>query len=1097
MALQWVTPLGDIGNVYVGLPATLEVMASNTKLSAATITYEVINGALPTGMTMSTAGVITGTPVYSSPSNNNFVSQNFNIIVRARSTDGSTPIDGKFVIRLSNTANSDFEWITPGGNLGTVPNGNYYHLPLSITETLPGVTVSFSHISGELPPGIQIRADGAIEGVPTLLNPIAVNQSEVFRFSVRATNSLGRVQDRGFYMSVTNVYGPIIEPTTTNLGTYFDGSYFSQQLTVNELNPNVAINWSSVGNLPPGVTLSDTGIISGYILPVAPEDPSQIAGYDYESIDPGSGAILYQQEYDHNKYDFGNTMSKNATYGFTVRAYDGANYDLQDYIINVVSRGDFTADNEFLTADETYISVDSGNVYLPIIRNSTTTTLPSGRAGASYAYKIDGYDFQGDTLTYSIVNTVGTFDAMVEGLDNGFDYGGDNEFHIGGVPFDSYDPNSSASSNLPGLVLDSVTGWIYGQIDTQVEAVQEYKFGVLVTKERDGITYSSEPAFLSITIYGDTNNTIQWVTPSDLGTIDNGAVSELYVQAISNEGRPLVYTLLDQAGISIRLPQGLELVTDSEHNLGLLSGRVSFETYSLDDFTTTFDQDTTSIDQEYRFTVLVSTDDGSATAEKEFILRLNVIDREPYDNLYLRALPAYDQRQLWNSVISNTDIFPPELIYRPSDPWYGIPDNIEMLFLPGLNPTAIDNFANAIARNHYTKSYNFGEIKTAVVLDNNYNVKYEVVYIEVDDPEVNTSGNGPALTLDLTNVIANPYVDENGMTYKIAYPNSSDNMIDRLAEGVGYYDQSSLPSWMTSNQLGNTSNTYKAPLGFTRAIVMAYTVPGAGKLIAYRLRNSGIKFSNIEFTVDRYFLDDYYTTNFNTATQKFHGGYETTFDALINKNIGRLVATVNYGVRVPFSQINGRPIDYILNNGGIDGITSFEDGDTLVFAQQENFLNPGPYDGWVKYYDAWLGDNILTPSIEGYDSEGYDIYSIVPGYLEKTQGTATVNERGGVWQINIINDIVNLTMIQEVLPNQRVRVIRGNTYNGAILQYTQTLVVGQSVPYYTPYKYQAGQLAQRTTFNNDTTKFFNYRDKHYAPGENDHMVPFPKYGMFK
>ena len=159
MALQWITPIGDIGNIYVGLPATLEVMAIDFAKTNSPVTYQLIGGALPTGMSLSSNGVITGTPIYSSPSNNNFVSQTFNIIVRARNSVGSTPIDGKFVIRLSNTVNSDFEWITPAGNLGTVPSGNYYHLPLSITETLPGVTVTFSHVSGELPPGVQVRSD--------------------------------------------------------------------------------------------------------------------------------------------------------------------------------------------------------------------------------------------------------------------------------------------------------------------------------------------------------------------------------------------------------------------------------------------------------------------------------------------------------------------------------------------------------------------------------------------------------------------------------------------------------------------------------------------------------------------------------------------------------------------------------------------------------------------------------------------------------------------------------------------------------------------------------------------------------------------------
>lgn len=1094
--LQWVTPPGDIANLYVGIPVDIEILALNTSNFATTETYQIISGSLPSGLTLNANGHITGTAVYSNPSNNNFTVQTFNFIVRVRSSDGTTPIDGTFSLRLSNTVNSDLNWITPGGNLGTVPNGDFYQLPLNVAETLPNVTVSFSHVSGQLPPGMQVRATGFLEGVPTLLNPVEINQSETFRFTIRATNSLGRVQDRAFYLTITNVYGPTIEPTEVNLGTYFDGSYFSKDLNVTSLNPNVVVTWSTIGSLPPGLSIDSNGLISGYLDPVPSNLPGEISGYDYETIN-SVGAVLYQQEYDKNSYDFGNVSSRTISYNFTIRAYDGANYDLQDYTLNVVSRSAFTADNTFITADETFLTIDSGNVYIPIIKNSYITTLPSGRAGASYAYKVDGYDFQGDPLTYSIVNSIGTFDAQVPSIDNGFDYNGDNIDHLTGVGFDSFDPNGTASVNLPGLVLDSVTGWIYGQIDDQVQAVEDYIFGVQVSKTRGNITYTSTPVFLTLTVYGDTNDTINWVTPSDLGTIDNGTVSELFVQAVSTEGKHLTYSLLDAAGVSIRLPQGLELTTDSEHDLGLLSGRVSFEAFSIDDYSTTIDGDLTTIDRTFVFTVVATTVDGTASAERTFTLKLNIINEEPYDNLYLRALPAHDQRQIWNSVISNTDIFPPELIYRPTDPWYGISENIEMLFLPGLNPKDINTFANAIARNHYTKTYNFGDIRTAVVLDDQYKTKYEVVFIEVIDPELNDNNDGPPLLIDLTNEIANPYIDEDGNTYKLVYPNTGENMIDRLAANVGFYDQSSLPRWMTSNQLSSITGEYSAPLGYTRAIVLAHTLPGASNLIAYRLQNSGINFNNIKFTVDRYFLDDYYTTNFNTTTQKYIEGKETTFDTLINQNIGRLVATVNYAVSVPYSQIHGRPVEYIISNGGIDGIKNFQDGDTLVFAKQEGYSNAGPYDGWVNYSDAFIGDSILTPTIEGFDSESYDTYSLIPGFLEKSLGLSPVNQRGGVWKINIVNDIVNLTMIQEILPNQRIRVMFGDSYNTAILFYSLILNPGQSVPYYDVYQYQAGQVATRTTFNNDTTKFFSYRDQNYAPGENNDMVKFPQYGMFK
>jgi hypothetical protein len=499
--------------------------------------------------------------------------------------------------------------------------------------------------------------------------------------------------------------------------------------------------------------------------------------------------------------------------------------------------------------------------------------------------------------------------------------------------------------------------------------------------------------------------------------------------------------------------------------------------------------------------VLVQTADGSASATREFTLTLNVIDPVPYENLYLTAMPAFDQRQMYNSIITDQDIFDPAIIYRPDDPWFGVQQKMQMLFLTGLSSNTLDAYETAIRENHWTKTYNFSNIKTATVLNSDYTTKYEVVYIEVTDPGENASGVGPAQTINLTNTIANPYIDNQGTEYKIVHPNSSDNMIAQLEAGIGYTDQSSLPPWMTSNQPNPSSkNTFLPPLGYTKAVVIAYTMPGAAKLIAYRLKNAGINFSNIDFTVDRYEVDDYYSTNFDPTTNTYIRGKETTFDALPRNNVGNIVDQVDYAVNIPFSEINGRPVEYINNvHGGLDGITNYRTGDTLIFAKQENFAISAPYDGWVNYSDAFIGDNITTPAIEGYDSEGYDIYSVIPGYLEYIQGTATQNQRGGVWKVNIVNGTVYLTFVLQVNPNDRIQVLHSKSYAGAILYYNKNYTAnsGYSVPFYSVYTVTFGAIKPPTTFNAGTTKFFSNRDQYYTPGSEDKYLKFPQYGVFK
>jgi hypothetical protein len=1174
--LTWITPAGTIANLGIGMPENIAVLATDTTNNGATLTYQIVGGELPPGMTMSTTGIISGTPEYSTPSNNYFTTLNYDFLVRVSTTNNLLPQDRSFRLILTNTVNSDFSWITPAGSLGTVPNGEFYQLPLQVTAH--GATFKF--ISGELPPGMQVvSSTGLLQGVPTLDIGITTGTSKNYRFTIRATNSQGHVRDQAFNLSITNVFGPVIEPAVTNLGSFFDGSYYSQQLTVNEPSSNAVVTWSNIGKLPPGVTLSSTGTLSGWILPIAEVGNFGPSGYDgdtytgptvtagsfvsgqdyiiaspgttdftligaqnnrigteFTAIDAGYGTgtayiarlttVTASQKTDVGPYDFGQTKYQSLSYSFSVRAFDGANYDLQNYILTVMSRAGFTADSTNIHSDDTIFTIDTASVYPPVLLNASQT-LPTARAGSYYAFKLDGFDFQGDPVIYSLSDIGGTFDSYVLGSDAGFDYGGTGvsggpevpptptTAGRGGVGFDSGGAGN-ATINLPGLLLDASSGWIYGRLTPQNTSYQTYSFAIIVSKIRDGVVYAAQPVYFTLPVLGDVNNVINWVTPPDLGTIDNGSVSELVLEAKNIEDKPLVYKLYDKAGVPIRLPQGLELVSTKQNNqyLGLLSGRVTFEAFSVDDYATTFDGNKMTVDRVYKFTVEVSVDDAVYNADgtlqtppsafeiREFTLRLNIIDKEPYDNLYLQAQPAWDQRQIFNSVINNTEIFVPELIYRPTDPWFGVANKIKMLFLAGLQPDDLNTYVEAMMKNHYTKTYSFGDISTAVVLDSNYNIKYEVVYINVVDPEELTQVDsrvgrkGPPQKLDLTNAIANPYVDAAGNDYKIVYPNSSENMALDLTQNIGYYDQSSLPPWMTSNQPNPANpNKFNTPIGFTKAVVLAYTIPGASKLIAYRLRNSGINFNNIDFTVDRYTVDDVYTKNFNTTNKVYNTGAETTFDALPNKNIGSIVASVTYAVNVAFDQINGRTVGYILNQGGLDGLKTFNSGDTLIFVKQENFSGESSSDGWVNYTDGYISDNITTVAHEGYASMPFDKYTIIPGYLEKQTGGSPVNQRGGVWQINIVNDIVSLIPILEILPNDRVRILQGKTYGSAIVYYNQTLDIGQTVPKYSVYKV-TDTIGHRTTFNANTTKFFSGRDTYYEPGNGEHYLKFPQYGMF-
>lgn len=1176
--LSWVTPEGTLANFLIGAPTNVAVLATDPTHSGLPITYTLIGGELPPGMTLSSAGILSGTPIYSSPTNTYFTTVNYSFIIRARSNDITiAPVDGKFTAILSNIVNGDFRWITPAGNLGTVPSGEFYKLPIQ-AESVSNSTITFSVVSGELPPGMQLVSSGFLQGVPEFLNPLVVNESLTYRFTIRATNGAGRVNDQSFSLTVTNVYGPIIRPNTEFLGSNFDGTYYSQQLRVQELNPAVQIQWAVVaGSLPPGLTLDSNGLISGWVKPIELIGQFGPSGYDgnntqnvgltgvmlnanitettmyvgtlssgsittgmllsgtgvasgtyivnnLSGTDNGSmwtvsqrqlvsattitGVVtdtMLQQEYDGYTtvgnqlssipYDF-NQVNQHLSYSFSIQAFDGANYDTQHYILDVISRSGFTADST-IPVNDTYLSVDSSNVYTPVLLNANTI-LPTGRQGSWYAFKLDGYDFQGDTITYNAANEAGTFDCYLPGVDAGFDWDA-NPFdgsYYDGPGFDNF--SAVGVSVFPGLSLDDQNGWLYGNIATQTEALKEYRFGFYVSKTHGNTTSNSSPTYFTLQVTGDINNVINWVSPINLGSINNGSVSELSIKATSASAPNIVYSLYGNPGTSIRLPQGLTLLPSGD-----ISGRTSFEAFMLDKNTTTFDKKTLTLDRTFNFTVQASATGnfGTITSLREFTLTLNVINETPYENLYLRAMNSRSQRDMYQSITNDNTIFNDDTVYRPTDPWFGVQQNLDMLFLSGLSPESIAKYQEDIAKNHWTKTYTFGDIKTAVVLDDAYNVVYEVIYVDLLDPTENAQGQGPGLELNLTGIIAHPYVDINGNSHEVLYPNTSTNMELRLDPSV--IDRSSLPSWMTSNQVNPADPTkFLAPLGYTKAVILAYANPGQGNKLAYRLKKSNIDFNNIEFTVNRYEVDDYYTNNFDITTNSYTRTPETTFDTT-QRSVGIIAASVSYAVDIPFSEINGRPVSYINANGGIDGRTDYLTGQKILFAKQEYYVSNNPYYGWTDYTSGYIGDDITTSAIEGYPIAGYpggtgsyDTYSIIPGYFEKLSGLSTVNQRGGIWQINIINNLVYLEFVQEIQPNQRVQVFHGKSYSGATLFYSPILTGSQTVPYYKIFDVNPNMLNKPTTFNNNTTRFFSGRDQYYKPTSQDKYLNFPQTGVF-
>jgi hypothetical protein len=521
-------------------------------------------------------------------------------------------------------------WQTAAGSLGVIPEGVFYQQTLIATDADSG-PVTYTVIAGSLPAGVQCTPTGQIVGVPTASAslqgvPTSVNQDVTSKFVIRAL-ATGRIADRTFTLTVTGNDIPLFITPAGSIGTFYDGDEVDIQVLYTDDDPDDAVVVSlASGLLPPGLTVSPTGVISGYIRPATPLD--QTPGFDETAADA-------------EPYDFVvDFVSRN--YQFTLEVSDGKSRDLRQFTIFVYSRNEMTADTTEITADNSFVTADETNNRAPFLTNELPSDLGRVRSDNYFSYQFVGDDYDTENISYAIsVNT-------------GF-----------GLP--------------PGLSLDPSTGWLYGVLPDQGTTEVEYSFNITVyqtqpvetsitctataagtnritcnstvslgvgeplkfsgtalggislanntlyyvlsivdatrftiaasptstvpvtlTTSSGSMTASpviaSRPYPFLLTIVGAIDSEISWLTNSDLGTIVNGETSLLRVEAVNRGGRELQYRLA--SGEFNSLPQGLELLPSGD-----IAGRVTFNTFAIDLGDTTFDSNQTIWDSEFDFVV--------------------------------------------------------------------------------------------------------------------------------------------------------------------------------------------------------------------------------------------------------------------------------------------------------------------------------------------------------------------------------------------------------------------------------------------------------------------------------------------------------------
>jgi hypothetical protein len=529
-----------------------------------------------------------------------------------------------------------------------------------------------------------------------------------------------------------------------------------------------------------------------------------------------------------------------------------------------------------------------------------------------------------------------------------------------------------------------------------------YNFAIYLIDTNDD-RIKSAPYYFTVTLTGQVETQVIWLTDADLGDIINGSTSLLRVQAVNTGGRSLQYRLRPGAipppnyvpGVYNKLPQGLQLLPSGD-----IAGRVSFNTFALDLGTTTFDKELrttlikdpqeTTFDTQYTFTVNAYSVDGYVSVFKTFTVKVLRVYNQPYENLYIKAMPPYTDRALINQLIQNSDIFRPELIYRDQDPNFGIATSVIYNHAYGLTSSTYELYVSSLYENHYWKNLILGEIKTAQATDARGNVIYEVVYSAIQDDLVNNDG------ISVSKQVTLPYPINAGDSTEITtvYPNSLPNMRDQVIDVVGQISNL-LPLWMLSKQ------KHGRVLGFTPAWVIAYCNPGCSGQVAYNIRTQfGQQLNLVDFEVDRYELDRLLSIHWDPVVPSMVFDPAYTGNNLVISNRGLSIKAPSSIVGYP-SSLTTRAIN--LNEKVMFSVTidvwAPASGATSVGIANHLFNNTTQYLGEdLNSIGFWDDGSVYIDSTStgGYPSFGFN-GAIVDVAVDRFHNLIWVRVNGGLW----------------------------------------------------------------------------------------------------
>jgi len=679
-------------------------------------------------------------------------------------------------------------------------------------------------IAGSLPAGMQVTTDGLLTGTPA-----EVAKRTLYTFVVRATAGTA-VTDRTFSLDVqgadaptfTTASGQLRLDDSTSVGLYWviDGSSVSFQVQATDT--DTAAGQSLVyeivkGSLPPGVTMSKSGLISGIVELTEDQKFGERGGFDANN-----------EDYDDVVYDKTvTTKSISKNFDFIVRVSDGTSFVEQNNNIFVYSADYWRVSNSQITIDATEtqdspLTMDLSGNRRPVFR--TGSDLGTFRHDNALVIKIDVEDFdplQGD-LEYSI-----------------------------------------QSGSLPaGVSIDVNSGELYGQLARQSAVEVDYTFTIRANRVvSTGVNVFTDQTF-TMKVIGELDIGIAFTTPTIIGTLKANVPSLLNVEAVTDE----VDRVLNYSVTSGTLPTGITLSP-----LGNLVGTIDPSDFTDSTRAYTF---TVTVSDQYQtaatskeFTVNIDIPytqveygnmSGHATsfidqnifyniAQDPNINSVDNIFRPEDENFGMRLKPDMLMMSGLEAQTLTTFQQQMEQNHAPKTLYFG-------------------DLKTAVAKEGTTTKYEivYVEIKDAMVNKDGVAVSSSIklrdavakpilgprassmnATADYTEYEVTTDG-GLAFSTSGSKVrYANQLSADLGVIETL-YPNAVANMRSRM-KSLGHKEWDYLPLWMKTTQAGDL-----APLGYVMAVPVCYCKPGTSGLVKKRIEDKSLNFNNIAFTIDRY-----------------------------------------------------------------------------------------------------------------------------------------------------------------------------------------------------------------------------------------------------